>query len=66
MANDKKNPLSGAFHDPEPPKDAEAAKDVVSAEMKIDISKLSRMDYLAMIKTAPALRRWLRTYAKTG
>ena len=25
MANDKKNPLSGAFHDPEPPKDAEAA-----------------------------------------
>ena len=26
MANDKKNPLSGAFHDPEPPKDAEAAK----------------------------------------
>lgn len=39
MANDKKNPLSGAFHDPEPPKDAEAAKKSVEPAKTADIGK---------------------------
>ena len=39
MANDKKNPLSGVFHDPEPPKDAEAAKKSVEPAKTADIGK---------------------------
>ena len=39
MANDKKNPLSGAFHDPEPPKDAKTANKPVEPAKTVDAGK---------------------------
>ena len=66
MANDKKNPLSGAFHDPEPPKDAEAAKDVVSAEMKIDISKIKPNGLFSYDKNSPSFKALVEDIRKNG